>query len=88
MAPRISELAKSIERIAFLKSLTTDFLAKPPLAGGPLFTFLFQIPSYFPAINFKDISTVFRVMKRSIGEGSLNYLERALHIERSTLDEW
>lgn len=74
--------------MAFLKSLTTDFLAKPPLAGGPLFTFLFQIPSYFPAMDFKDVSVVFRAMRRSISEGSLDYLERGLHIEESTLDEW
>lgn len=43
------------EDIDFLKKFMSHFGGRPPLAGGPLFLFLYQIPSYFPAENLEQL---------------------------------
>lgn len=43
------------EDIVFLKPLTPHFRGKPPMAGGPLFQFLYQVPSYLPAENLGEL---------------------------------
>jgi len=76
------------EEMAFLESLAKDFAAKPPLAGGPLFTILFQVPSYFPANNFEETSSVLKALRRSLGEASLNLLKKTFPDEASLLNKW
>lgn len=43
------------EDISFLKTFMSNFGHRPPMAGGPLFLFLYQIPSYFPAETLDEI---------------------------------
>lgn len=76
------------EEMAFMKSFDKDFVAKPPLAGGPLFTILFQVPSYFPANSFEEISEVFKSLRRSLEETSLNPFKKSFPCEASPLDKW
>lgn len=47
------------EDVSFLKNLEPHFRHRPPVAGGPLFTFLYQIPGYFPAENLEEILKTF-----------------------------
>lgn len=76
------EEKSTIER--FMK----DFACKPPLAGGPLFTILFQIPSYPEAMDFSDISNLFHFLKRSLQLGSFDVLKEALPEEMVFLETW
>jgi len=42
-----------VEDIDFLKPLQQNFMPSPPATGGPLFLFMYQFPSYFPAEDLK-----------------------------------
>lgn len=61
------------EDIEFLKPLTPHFRGQPPMAGGPLFLFLYQIPSYFPAENLGELlSNIDRIVEALKG-GRIDY---------------
>lgn len=71
------------EEKSALKSLIKDFACKPPLTCGPLFTILFQIPSYF-----EKIVQLFNYLKRSLQLGSFSVLKRAFPKEMAFFDMW
>jgi hypothetical protein len=78
----------SDEERNFFQSISKDFAVRPPLAGGPLFTILFQIPSYFPANNPKEIAATFEALKRCIRESSFSHLKHAFPKYVSQIDTW
>lgn len=78
----------SNEERSFFQSISKDFAVRPPLAGGPLFTIMFQIPSYFPAENPKEIAATFEALKRSIMGSSFCHLKQAFPKYASQIDTW
>ena len=59
-------------------ALEHDFKTRPPLAGGPLFTLLFQIPASMKAENIDEVVEVFNTVKKVLERGSLEPLKKAL----------
>jgi hypothetical protein len=43
------------EDVEFLETFTPHFRGTPPMAGGPMFLYLYQIPSYFPAESLDEV---------------------------------
>jgi hypothetical protein len=71
-----------------IKRFMKDFECKPPLAGGPFFTILFQIPSYLEAANVIEISKLFHSLKRCLQSGSFDVLKETFSKEMMFLDIW
>lgn len=65
--------------------LGREFKCRPPLAGGPLFTLLFQIPAYFEGDSLEDVLEAYSLAERCVASRSFNPLRRALG---PALDEW
>ena len=57
----------------FLKHFESHFRHRPPVAGGPLFLFLYQIPSYFPAENLEEMFKTFDILMRTLGTRSTTF---------------
>lgn len=57
------------EDVDFLETLKPHFRLRPPVAESPLFTFLFQIPSYFSADNLEGIIDVFDMLSEGLSKG-------------------
>lgn len=43
------------EDVEFLETFTPHFRGTPPMAGGPMFLYLYQVPSYFPAESLDEV---------------------------------
>ncbi len=75
------------EDVDFLKPFTPHSGGKPPMAGGPMFLYLYQIPSYFPAESLDEVlGNIDRIVEGLEG-GSIEYMG----LDRDTinaLDVW
>jgi hypothetical protein len=76
------------EEKSIIKRFMKDFACKPPLAGGPLFTVLFQIPGYLEVMDVSEISKLFQCLKRSLQLGSFGVLKEAFPKELVFFDTW
>ncbi len=61
------------EDVEFLRGFAHHFSGRPPVAGGPLFLFLYQIPSYFPAENLDEILGNIDMIIGGLGGGWADY---------------
>ena len=43
------------EDVEFLETFAPHFRGAPPMAGGPMFLYLYQIPSYFPVESLDEV---------------------------------
>ncbi|MDH5792743.1 MAG: hypothetical protein OEZ44_11230 [Candidatus Bathyarchaeota archaeon] len=59
------------EDVEFLKTFTSHFRGTPPMAGGPMFLYLYQIPSYLPAESLDEVLGNIDRIVEGLGSGSI-----------------
>ena len=64
-------------RAGRLVGMESVFAFKPPVAGGPMFSFIYAIPAGTGARNLAEVRQVYSLMKQCLDEGRLDPLYQA-----------
>lgn len=62
------------EDVDFLRPFTPHFRGKPPMAGGPMFLYFYQIPSYFPAESLNEVLGNIDRIVDGLRSGGIEYM--------------
>ncbi len=77
-APLLSDIrVRFASRAAGLVGMESVFAFKPPVAGGPMFSFVYAIPAGTGATNLAEVRQVYSLMEQCLSEGCLDPLYRA-----------
>ena len=75
------------EDVEFLETFAPHFRGTPPMAGGPMFLYLYQIPSYFPAESLDEVLGSIDRIVEGLGSGSIENMGLSQDTV-SALDVW